>query len=421
MSAPPAARRPPSDRTLVVLIGVYLMLQPLATDFYLASLPGLTRTFATSAATVQLTLSVFVLTFGTMQLIIGPVSDRLGRLPVLLAGIALYGAASVACALAPSIEILIGARLVQAVGCCAAVVVARAVIRDVHDAQAGARVLAQASTILALGPLFGPILGSVLEVRFGHRATFVVLALVAIALLVVTMRTLTETNRHPDRAATRSRTLAANYRLVLRSPEFRAYTLLGAATYGGLFAFISGSSFVLIGVLGVPTAWFGLCFAFCVTGYLLGTIACRRLLVRRSVARTLRIGAALALASGVAMTALATAGVHHWVALLGPQFAYFAAHGITFPCAQAGAVAPFPRHAGAAAGMFGFLLMVFAALVGAWIGASHNGTVFPVVLTVAACALLVFVTALGWIARLARTPVVERAASTAAAPGDGIG
>jgi DHA1 family bicyclomycin/chloramphenicol resistance-like MFS transporter len=107
--------------------------------------------------------------------------------------------------------------------------------------------------------------------------------------------------------------------------------------------------------------------------------------------------------------------------LLVPQFAYFAAHGITFPCAQAGAVAPFPRHAGAAAGMFGFLQMVFAGLVGAWIGASYNGTVFPVVLTVAACALLVFVTAFAWIARLARAPVVERAVSTAAAPGDGIG
>ena len=404
VSAVRSDHRPPSHRTLVALIGFYLMLQPLATDFYLASLPGLTRTFATSAATVQLTLSVFVLAFGVMQLVAGPLCDRYGRRPVLVGGLGTYVAACLACALAPSIEILIGARFVQAIGCCAAVVVARAIIRDVFDAQTGARTLAQASSILAIGPLFGPVLGSVLEVRFGYRASFVVVAAVAGALLVATLATLTETNRHPDPKATRPRALAANYVAVLRSPVFLAHTAAGAATYGGIFAFISGSPFVLIQVLGVPTGWFGLCFAFCVSGYLLGTILCRRLLVRRSVERTMKTGAMLGLGSGVAMTALVAAGVHHWAALIGPQFVFFLAHGITFPCSQTGSVAPFARRAGAAAGLFGFLLMVVASLIGMWIGASYDGTVNPLVLTVAACSLAVFVTVFGWIDRLGPAP-----------------
>ncbi len=392
MPAGSTPRALPRERTLVALIGLYLMLQPLATDFYLASLPGLARTFDTSVTTAQLTLSVFVFAFGLMQLVAGPLADRFGRRPVLVGGLALYALACIACALAPTIGFLIGARFVQAIGCCAAVVVARSVIRDVFDAQAGAHVLARASSILAIGPLFGPILGSVLEVRFGYRATFAVVATIAAALLAATIRRLPETNLHLDSRATRPRALVMNYVTVLRSPAFRAHTLAGAATYGGLFAFIAGSPFVLTQVLGVATGWFGLCFAFCVSGYLLGTIACRRLLAARSLERTMQLGAGLALCAGLAMTALAAAGVQHWAALLVPQFAYFAAHGINFPCAQVGSVAPFARRAGAAAGLFGFLLMVVAALIGLWIGVSWNGTIYPLVLTVAAAALVVFAT-----------------------------
>ena len=332
-----------TDRAAVVLIGCFLMLQPLSTDLYLASLPGLTRTFATSVATVQLTLSVFVITFGVMQLVIGPLSDRFGRYPVTIAGIAVYFAASIACALAPSIEVLIFARLAQAVGCCSVVVVARAIIRDLFDPLAGARVMARASTLLAIGPLLGPILGSFLEVRFGFRASFTVLAVFAGALFVAAFLRLGETNPRRDAAATGPRALLRNYAQVLRSHHFLSYALVGAASYGGLFAFISGSSFVLIDVLGVPTAWFGYAFAFCAAGYFAGTLACHRLLARYGIVRTLMISACVSAAGGLAMATLAVAGVAHWAAILLPQFVCMLAHGVNFPCAQAGAVAPFPR------------------------------------------------------------------------------
>jgi DHA1 family bicyclomycin/chloramphenicol resistance-like MFS transporter len=384
----------------VVLIGCFLMLQPLSTDFYLASLPGLARTFAASVATIQLTLSVFIIAFGTMQLVIGPLSDRHGRYPVTIAGIALYAAASIACAAAPSIETLIVARFFQAIGCCTVVVVARAVIRDMFDPLTGAKVMAQASTLLAIGPLFGPILGSFLEVRFGFRAAFVVLTVFSGALLVATLAWLPETNPHPDATATRPGALLRNYARVLRSPHFLSYALVGAASYGGLFAFISGSPFVLIGVLGVPTAWFGFCFAFCVVGYLLGTIACRHLLARRGIVRTLKLSACVSAAGGMAMAALAVVGLQHWAAILLPQFVFMFAHGINFPCAQAGAVAPFPRQAGAAAGVLGFLTMALAALVGWWIGASNDGTVYPLAFTIATAGLGVLATVWGWVVRL---------------------
>jgi len=410
----PTSRRIPSERALIALIGLCFMLQPLATDAYLPSLPGLAQTFGAGIATVQLTLSLFVLTFGTLQLVVGPLSDRFGRHPVLVTGLALYLVASIACALAPTLGFLIVARIVQAAGCCTGLAVARAIVRDAFTPQAGARAIAQASSILAAGPLLGPIIGSALEVRFGFRAIFVVLALYAAGLIALTLTRFTETNRHPDPHATRPRALAATYAHVLRSPTFLAHTLAGAASYGGIFALITGAPFVLIGLLGVPTANFGFAWAFCVLGYLAGTLVCRRLLARRSIRGTLRIGGLVALAAAAALAGLALSGVHHWGALVGPGFVYFFAHGINFPSAQAGSVAPFPRQAGAAAGLFGFLMMAFAALVGASIGISYNGTVYPLAFTVAACALIAAATAFGWISRLPAAAIEHETSQSSA-------
>ncbi len=340
-SPPPTHPRPlPPERVLITLLGFYMMLQAISTDLYLPSLPGLVRTFDVPPATVALTLSVFVLVYGTMQLVLGPVSDRYGRYPALVGGLALYAGASVAAAQAPSIGILIGARAVQAIGCCGVVVAARAIVRDAYTPAAGARVLAQASSILAMGPLFGPLLGGVLEVHFGFRGAFVVLALVSVSLLAVTLRLRLETAPPPDPKALRPRAIARNYVTVLKSRPFRVYTLAASASYGNLFAFISGSSFVLIGVLDVPTTLYGLCFAFCVCGYLVGTLACRRLLARDGIPRALQRGAWLALAASLALCALAAAGVDHWAALLLPAFAIFMGHGVVFPCSQAGSRRP---------------------------------------------------------------------------------
>jgi len=382
----PAA--PLHERGITILVGLFMMLQPLATDLYLASLPGLSSRFDVPPTTVQLTLSVFIAAFGAMQLVSGPMSDRWGRRPVLLAGVALYVVASLACAASPGIGLLIVARFAQAIGCCTVVVVSRAIIRDTFEPAAGARALALASTLLSIGPVAGPIVGSLLEVRFGFRAAFVFIATLGAILLVVAARRLPETLARPDPGALGPGRLASGYAAVLRSPVFAAYTCVGTATYGGVFAFISGSSFVLIRVYGVSTAWFGACFAIVVSGFLIGTLVCRRLLPRLGLPRTLRAGTILSASAGVAAAALALAGVRHYAALLVPMFAFLLAHGLVFPCAQAGATSAFPDRAGAAAGLFGALVMLAAAGVGSWIGVSHDGTPVPLTMTIAAAGLL---------------------------------
>jgi DHA1 family bicyclomycin/chloramphenicol resistance-like MFS transporter len=369
------------------------MLQPLSTDLYLATLPHLARHFDATPAAVQQTLSLFVIGFGSAQLIIGPLSDRYGRRPVLLVGIGLYVVASIACALADSIGALIATRFAQAVGCCSAVVIARATIRDVYTPAEGAHVIAQASSLLALAPIAGPIAGGYLQTAFGWRAAFVALTAFGAGLGLLAWRMLGETNRHRDPAATRPSRLAETYRGIARRPEFWAYTLPGALSFASIFVFISGSSFVLIDVLKVPTQYFGYCFAFGVSGYLLGTLACRRVLRRIGIKRTLTLGTSGSALAGVLFAASVWLGIVHWATVVAALFLTMFAHGLNFPCCQTGAVAPFPKSAGAAAGLLGFFTMLAALAVGTWVGAGHDGTLNPLSRTAAAVGLSVFAAA----------------------------
>jgi len=381
-----------SPTTILWLIAGSLMLQPLSTDLYLASLPHLASGFGASVAAAQRTLTLFVVGFGLAQLVSGPLSDRFGRRPVLLGGLLLYIATSLVCALAPSLEWLVAARFVQAFGCCTAAVIARALVRDVYTPTEGARILARASSLLSLAPLFGPVLGGYLQVGFGWRAAFFCHALCGLVLLGFAARRLIETNLQPNPAATRPAGLLAVYRRLASADAFWAYALPGALSYASIFVFISGSAFVLIDVLGVATEHYGYAFACGVLGYLAGTLFCRSLLVRLGLAHSLSVGTALSLIA-LLFALLVLTGVRHWAVVVGCQFLAMAAHGINFPCAQAGAVAPFPREAGAAAGLLGALAMVAAFLTGSWVGISHDSSLRPLALTSAALGLAVFASA----------------------------
>jgi DHA1 family bicyclomycin/chloramphenicol resistance-like MFS transporter len=375
MSHPPLA--PFGHAPILVLVTALMMMQPLSTDLYLASLPSLASVFQASVATVQLTLSLFVVGFGCAQLVIGPLSDRFGRRPILLGGLAVYIAASALCALAPSIEVLIAARFLQALGCCTAVMIARAIVRDAYAPEHSPHVIARASTWIALAPIVGPILGSFLQVSLGWRAAFAVLGVFSACLMAACILHLPETNQYKNPLATQIKGLLANYRLVLSSREFWRHVLPAGFSYGGIFLFISGSSLMLIQVLSVPTQWFGLCFGTGVAGYMAGTLVCRRLLRHRSSDFALRLGTACSLVAGVYFLLATLLGLWHWAMVVVAMFIGMAAHGINFPITQSGAVAPFPKQAGTAAGLMGAILMAFAFVVGSLVGATHNGTLYP--------------------------------------------
>ncbi|MEY4022784.1 MAG: hypothetical protein RI960_1796 [Pseudomonadota bacterium] len=388
MSQPPLPQF--GHAPILVLITAMLMMQPLSTDLYLASLPSLSNEFMAPVATVQLTLSLFVMGFGSAQLIVGPLSDRFGRRPILLAGLTIYLLASAACGLSTSIQLLIAARFVQALGCCSAVMIARAIVRDAYAPEHSARVIARASTWISVAPIVGPILGSFMQVTFGWRAAFVVLGLFSALVLLACVIRLPETNEHKNPQATNIHGLIANYRLVLGSREFWIHVLPAALSYGSIFMFISGSSFVLIRILGVPVAWFGVCFGLAVSGYMTGTLVCRRLLMTISGKQALRIGTTCSLAGGVYFLLATLLGWWHWSTVVLAMFITMMAHGINFPVTQAGAVAPFPKQAGTAAGLMGAIMMAFAFMVGSIVGGTHNGTLYPMAIISCVISILSF-------------------------------
>lgn len=384
-----------SAATVTWLVALLSMLQPLGTDLYLPTLPGIAAAFDAPVSTVQWTLSIFVAAFGTWQLVAGPLADRFGRQPVILGGIVTYGVASAICLAAPTIEVLIAGRLLQAIGACSALVGARGLVRDLFAPTEGARMLAGAATIMSFAPLLGPVLGAALFEAFGWRSAFAALGSFALVLAVISATRLRETIRQRNPHALRPGPMLRTYGEVLRSRAFRAYAAAAASTYGALFAFIAGSAFVLIRVLGLSVTAYGFSFSTMVAGYLVGTLLCRRLVGRRGLQHTLTAGAWLQAIAAGTMALLALAGVHHALAIVLPMFFVGISHAMVQMPAQSGAVAPFPHAAGAAAALMGFLMMALATAVGAWLGASYDGTVYPLTLTIAAfgCAsLLIAVT-----------------------------
>jgi MFS transporter, DHA1 family, multidrug resistance protein len=362
---------------LVWILASLFATQPIATDLYLASLPALKTHFSVSGSAVQLTLGVYMVCFSLSHLVIGPISDRFGRRPVVLCGAALYLAGSVIGAITPSFYGLLLARALQALGAACTVICARALVRDLYEPKQAAGALSKAFMLMSLVPLIAPVLGGVLQTQFGWRANFALMSLLSLFIFLASYLLLSETIPQKNPNATRAREVFRNYLELARSPTLWTYSLTSMFTYACLFAFISGSPFVMIEVLKVPTAYFGLCFAVVTLGFIFGSRLLQRHLARIGIDRSLRRGAIISLISSTTLLALALLKIQTLAAFLVPMFGLMVAHGFIQPSSQAGAIGPFAEKAGAAAALVGFIIYIFAALVGSVVGASHNGTTLP--------------------------------------------
>ena len=375
--------------TLAALaLALLLGLQPVTTDVYLPALPMLTRALGATMGAAQLTMSALMLAFGVAQLFWGPVADRVGRRPVLLWGLSLYTLASVGAALAASIELLIVWRAVQGACLAAAVVVARAIVRDLYEPHDGARVMALALSGLGVIAIAGPALGGGIAAAFGWRATLALVAACGAATLAFVAWRLPETLRQKNPRATALAPLLAAWWQIARHRTFVAWTLLTASTYGGLFTMLAGSSFVYMDMLGLSAGAYGLAMGSGSVSYLASTFVCRRWIFRHGMAGAVQRGALFTLAGGVLMAGLALAGVKSVWAVLLPQWLYCFGHGIHQPCSQAGAVGPFPRAAGVASALAGFVLALTAFFIGRWLGHALADEVLPFALGVGFWALL---------------------------------
>lgn len=375
---------------LTVLLGALVAAAPLAMDIYLASMPSLTRALTATPAQVQLTLTIYMFGWGVAQLIAGPIADRFGRRPVLLGGLVLFVAASAACALATSVQMLIGARLVQALAMAPVAVVPRAVVRDLYAGDRAAHMLSLMAVVLGIAPVVAPIVGSHLHAWLGWRANFVFVVVYGVVALAFVARLLPETIRARNPSATRVSVIAANFRRLLRSRTFVGYMLVAAFTTSGLFAFLAGSAFVFVSVLGHSEQGFGWLFGAVMTGNITGAIIGSRLVRRWGIDRMLRRWSVLLLAASVAMGAFAWADVTHPLAIVVPMFLYMVAFSTTMPQAAAGALTPFPEIAGAASSLLSFVQFIGGASAALIVGYAYDGTQRPMAFVIAAAGILAF-------------------------------
>ena len=276
-----------SGRGLTVLLGAITALTPAAMDIYLVSMPSLTEAFGASTTAVQMTIAVYLLGNAVGQLFWGSLSDRFGRRPVLLSGLALFGVAAVACAAAPSIEMLIAARLVQGVGISAGLVITRAIVRDCYDGDRAASVLALMSMITGIAPLLAPIVGSALQSAFGWRAIFVCIALCAAIVFASALLLLEETLAEPDGEATRPSIMLRNFSQMLSNATFVGNAIVVCAVTGGLIAFLASSSFVFVRSLGYAEQNFGFVFGLTMVGNIVGASFGRHLVGLLGIERTI--------------------------------------------------------------------------------------------------------------------------------------
>ena len=367
--------KPPGNLGFAALLALTSMATAIGIDGTLPAMPAMVEGLGSTRTLVQLSLSLFMVGVAVGQLFPGPLSDRFGRKPVIVGGLLLTAVAALGCALAETVEVLIGFRFLHGVAAASGFIVARAVVRDRYERAAAARVLSLVLFFFCFGPLTAPIVCAHLTVSFGWNAMFAFIAAYSVLVALFFAFAFRETLERPDRGALRLAPMMRNFAEISRSVPFWAYTACAAASYGILFSFLSASPHVIITFFGETETAYAYMFAGCMIGSMLGMLVGARLVGRVGVDRLLRWGAWSASLSGLVLAALAWAGIHHWLAVIGPVFFSMFAFSFIYPQSVAGALQPFPGMAGAASSMIGFTQQIAGAAVGMIVAAlTTDGT-----------------------------------------------
>ncbi|HEY1154042.1 MAG TPA: multidrug effflux MFS transporter [Pseudolabrys sp.] len=379
-----------SPFAMTLILGLLSGIGPFSTDLYLASMPDIGASLQATPAQVQLTISFYLVGFALGQIVYGPVSDRYGRKPVLLAAVTIYCIASIACVFATSIEMLIVARLLQALGGCGAIVLPRAIVRDLYSGARAGREMAVIAMVMGLAPLLAPILGGVLQTWFGWRSSFIVMAVVGIEAVALVWWYLPETLKNPLGDMVTPASILQSYRFVLREPSFVAHLLLTALAYAGLFAWISGAAFVLQDIYHFTALGFAVAFTLASAFFLAGTSTAAKLVMRYGVGTIIGAGSVLLAVGGLSMVAVLALRLDHPFALVGAAAIYIAGLGLMLPQAIAAAINPFPERAGAASSLIGFVQQLAASLCGVLVGHQLGVSAWPIAIPMAlgGCATL---------------------------------
>lgn len=382
----------PNSLAIIAFTGTLTMFGPFSTDMQVPMLPALTEYFGTSAQRAQLSMSLFMIGFGLGQFVMGPISDRFGRKPVLLGGMAVFVAASVICALAPSIEVLIAARFLQAFGTASAYVLSRAVIRDMHDAAGTTRVMSFAMLLMGSTSLYAPALGGLLVEWPGWQAVFAIHVVLGAVMVLTTWRFYDESVPAKIADAMRPMTVLRNCLFLGRDPVFYGYSLSLGLVVAAMGVFVSSGPFVFR-AFGLAPSEFGLLFTAIAATFMIGSLLCSRLARRIAAVRLFGFALFVAVAAILVTTAMAWSPLASVATVMAPLMGVSFAMGFIMPLGFAGALGAHPRLAGTASSLAGFQQAMLSSVSGILGIAVFDGTAGPMALLMSAfvcCALLVY-------------------------------
>ncbi|MDB5232182.1 MAG: multidrug transporter [Chitinophagaceae bacterium] len=376
---------------IIIIMGLLTAIGPLSIDMYLPAFPAIAKSLHADISDITLSLSSFFIGISAGQLLYGPLLERYGRKPPLYAGLCLYFLASVGCAFAESVNVLIVLRLLQATGGCAGMVAARAMVRDLFDVKQNAKVFSMLMLVVSVSPIIAPTLGGYITAAFGWRYVFAVLIFVVLIILLGTYFFLPESKQPDPNFSLRPAPILRNFASVLKHSHFLTFALTGAISYAGLYAYIGGAPYVFMELFKVSESQFGWIFAIIAMG-LIGASQVNNIALKYySSERIIKIASLCQSIIGITFVCLTISGVSNLYLTVFLAFTFLACQGFIFPNATALALAPLGHNAGNASALIGAIQMTVGACAAAIISVLQNRTALPMAGVMTFCAATAFV------------------------------
>ncbi|MBU6497735.1 MAG: multidrug effflux MFS transporter [Rhodospirillales bacterium] len=365
---------------LPLLLGLLSAIGPISTDMYLPAFPQIESSLGGAPGAAQITLATWFLGLAIGQITQGPLSDRFGRRRPLIAGMTIYTLASIGCALAPGLVSLSVFRLIAALGGSASMVITRAIVRDLADGQAAARLMSQLMLVMGAAPILAPTLGGIVLAFAGWQAIFWITSLYGLTSLLLVLFFLPETLPAALRLRQGIGGLVTSYGRIFRERGFLSHALLGGFAMFAMFAYLGGSPSVFEDIFHLSPAIYGALFGGCAAGFIIASQVNPRILPRFGAHRVLRVAVRTVLLATAALSIVAIARTTHWWMVSGPILVTMTCMGFTMPNAVVGALSRHAAHAGSASALMGTLQFALAAISGATVGLLADGTARPMAL-----------------------------------------
>jgi len=375
---------------MVLLLGSLSAMPAFSIDTFLPAIPALANDMSVDAGTIQLTLAAYIYGAAAGQLLLAPLSDHIGRRPALFAGLALYITAGLGCCFANSPEMLACLRFIQGSSTFAGRILPRAMARDMYDREDAARLISYMMVFAGLAPVIAPLAGAYFSVTFGWQAVFVFMVVYGGTVFLLTAIFLKETLPVERRIRINPISMAANFRELVRSRAFLSYGSCVFLVMGALMAFLTSTSSIALMFLKKTPYEFALASSSVMVGYMISSFVAGRIVGRLGLERLIGLGSAIGALSGIAMLALALAGVNTLWAIMVPMLGIVMALAFVVPSATAGAISPFGHMAGSAMANFGFLQTCFSAIVSSIVGILFDGTQIPMIVTIGLLCIALF-------------------------------